>query len=320
MHPNADITTASAQLSTMFETIVKLLPRSAGKGGASKEDVVNQRAQDVLAKTPPLWEIEAVEKKYPYLETESMNTVLVQEIQRYNNLLVKMHRSLADIQRALLGEIVMSGELELLGDSLFVNRVPEDWSDYPSLMPLGAWVSNLIARCNFMNTWVQKGKPPCFWVSGLVFPQAFFTGTLQNFARKYTIAVDTLDFSFTVTDKSHTEIKEPPDDGVYIHGLFMEGARWDASEHSIADSRPRELYTMLPVMWLLPVAERKAPTSGVYKCPVYKILSRQGTLSTTGHSTNFVLFVELPTKPEPSKWIKAGVALFCALKYEVALE
>ncbi len=60
---------------------------------------------------------------------------------------------------------------------------------------------------------------------------------------------------------------------------------------------------------------REVPLTGIYKCPVYKVLSRTGTLSTTGHSTNFVMWIELPTKEEEAKWVRGGVAAFLALRY-----
>ena len=108
---------------------------------------------------------------------------------------------------------------------------------------------------------------------------------------------------------------EGPDDGCYITGLFMEGARWDEAAHTVGESRPKELFTSFPVIWLKPVQHRVAPTSGVYTCPVYKTLTRAGTLSTTGHSTNFVMDVELPSSEEESHWINRGVALFCSLAF-----
>ncbi len=113
-----------------------------------------------------------------------------------------------------------------------------------------------------------------------------------------------------------SELKKP-EFGVYVHGLYLEGARWDAANHTLADSRPKELYTALPVMHFLPVADRKVPTTGVYQCPLYKTLKRKGTLLTTGHSTNFIMMVELPTSVEERKWIKAGVGLFTSLKYNL---
>ena len=147
--------------------------------------------------------------------------------------------------------------------------------------------------------------PAVFWISGFYFPQAFLTGSLQNFARKHQFPIDTVAFNFILLKESWTELKDKPEDGVYIRGLFMEGARWDGAEESITDSLPKQLYTDLPVIHLSPEQHRKEPTKDIYRCPVYKILSRRGTLSTTGHSTNFIMWIEIPPSARISPTTRA---------------
>jgi dynein heavy chain len=56
-----------------------------------------------------------------------MNTVLTQELVRYNRLLVLMKDMLVNVQLALVGEVVMSEELEKMSNSLFDNQVPKAW-------------------------------------------------------------------------------------------------------------------------------------------------------------------------------------------------
>lgn len=167
-----------------------------------------------------------------------------------------------------------------------------------------------------MQKWIEGGTPKVFWISGFFFPQAFFTGTLQNYARKHVIAINELSFESKIYDDiSYTEVTEKPEDGCYIYGMYLEGARWNSTTHMLDESKPKKLYTELPMAWFYPKRNRQTPESGFYNCPVYKVLSRAGTLSTTGHSTNYVLMMELASDQTQQKWIMAGVALFLALRY-----
>jgi len=317
MHDNAEITSAKEETNKLFSTILTLLPRSSSGAGRTREEVLNEACDSILKRIPTEWELESVQKRYPTLYAESMNTVLVQEVARYNRLLLIIKKSLEDLKKALVGLVVMSSELEAVASSLFNNLVPTMWAEvaYPSLMPLANWVSDLLARCAFIQLWIDEGTPLCFWISGFFFPQAFLTGSLQNFARKTKKPIDAISFSFQVMKEGYEELKERPESGIYVYGLFLQGCRFDDERGSLVDSRPKELFTDFPVMWLIPKEERTKPTTGIYNCPVYKILTRQGTLSTTGHSTNFVMSMEVPTDAPEKKWIKAGVALFTALTY-----
>mmetsp|Transcript_35289 Transcript_35289/g.89749 ORF Transcript_35289/g.89749 Transcript_35289/m.89749 type:complete len:109 (-) Transcript_35289:5-331(-) len=106
----------------------------------------------------------------------------------------------------------------------------------------------------------------------------------------------------------------PPLAGCYIRGLFLEGCRWDEQRHHLAPSKPKVLFVSMPPVFFKPELDWKG-RSGTYSCPLYKVLSRKGTLSTTGHSTNFVRDLALTSKEEPGQWIRAGVAAFLALRY-----
>ncbi|KXZ48211.1 DHC-9 protein [Gonium pectorale] len=358
LHENADITKDLQETNLLLDSLMLTQSREATGGAASFESAVGDVAAEVLERLPPNFDIEAVERLYPQDYYNSMNTVLAQELVRFNNLLTVIRTSLHLLGKAvkglalmsgeldavgralfdgkelvrfnnlltvirtslhLLGKAVkglalMSGELDAVGRALFDGKVPELWlkKSFPSLKPLGPYVKEVLERVAFFQGWVDNGAPTVFWISGFFFTQAFLTGAKQNYARKCRIPIDHIDFDFEVRDLPG-QTDEAPEDGVYCQGLFLEGARWNHDLHELDESEPKVLFTPMPTIWMVPREITKFSAYPHYVCPMYKTTERRGVLSTTGHSTNFVLDVRVPSNKEPAHWTKRGVALLTSL-------
>jgi dynein heavy chain len=175
---------------------------TSGSGGKSQDEIVMELAIELEAQLPPLLD-RANAKKDLFKANEkglmeSLSTVLLQELQRFNRLLTVMRASLEEIQKAIKGLVVMSSELDSMYLSMLNQQVPANWVRvaYPSLKPLMSWFRDLLERVEFMDHWLQHGQPYCFWISGFFFPQGFMTGVLQTHSRKHKVAIDMLNFTF----------------------------------------------------------------------------------------------------------------------------
>jgi dynein heavy chain len=202
---------------------------------------------------------------------------------------------------------------------MFINRLPDSWAkvSYPSLKPLSAYITELLERLSFFSGWLEAGNPACYPMPHFFFVQAFMTGALQNFARKYTLPIDTIEFDFSLFWEAPTD---KPQDGVFTSGLFLEGARMGKPGEGSSDtaiqleeSQVKVLFSPMTYVQLKPVQSEQLSIYPHYECPVYRTTARRGTLSTTGHSTNFVMFIRLPTDRLPSHWVIRGVALINSL-------
>jgi len=201
--------------------------------------------------------------------------------------------------------------------ALLSNRVPAVWkgASYPSLKSMRGFFGDLLERLQFFKSWFEEGQPSVFWLPAFYFPQSFLTGVLQTVARKKRVPVDCLFHQCRIMTISMTEPESisPPAEGVYVRGLFLAGARWDTEEKSLAEQRPKILWEEMPILWLIPSDSKKPVQAGpdeYYTCPLYRTSERHGVLSTTGHSTNFVMELDLPSgRLKPSHWVKRGVAL-----------
>jgi len=238
------------------------------------------------------------------------------ELGKFNRLVGRIKSTCVNLGKAVKGLVVFSPELEQVGEGCLTNKVPAPWMgvSYPSLKPLGSYVDDFCARWKFFGTWCKEGIPFMFWFSSYFFQQAFLTGVLQNFARKDQIAIDRCTWNYEVMKASFVP-EESPEKGAYANGLFMDGARWDDEKMCLQDSFPKVLWSDMSPIWLKPICidDDTIDPEKVYQCPIYKTSDRKGVLSTSGHSSNFIMYVAIDHSGEgfhsEQFWTKRGVAL-----------
>ena len=209
----------------------------------SIDDIIKEKVSDILEKLPKPFDINKVAKTYPLTYSESMNTVLQQELMRFNNLLKTMSDSLILLNKAIEGLVLFSIELEAVYDKIFDNLVPDIWHNvcYPSLKPLGSWILDYLERIKFLQKWIDEGQPSNFWLSGFFFTQSFLTGTKQNYARQNVIPIDTIgwDFEVFLDNDPNVDINKKPEFGAYVYGLFLDGAKYDRINNMLCESDPK---------------------------------------------------------------------------------
>ncbi|NXY54865.1 DYH9 protein, partial [Callaeas wilsoni] len=304
LHPNAEIGFLTQRSEQLLRTVLELQPRdsSAGQGGVgSREETVQALLEEMLEKLTDefnMAELMAkVEERTPYA------VVALQECERMNVLTAEIRCSLEELELGLKGELTMTSDMENLQNSLFLDTVPESWMkrSYPSTASLGSWFADLLARINELEAWTRDfSLPSTLWLGGFFNPQSILTAIMQTTARKNKWPLDKMTLQCDVTKKSREDFASAPREGAYVHGLFMEGARWDAQTGIITDARLKELTPAMPVMFIKAIPDDKQDTRGMYPCPLYKMRQRGPT---------YVWTFNLKTKENPSKWVLAGVAL-----------
>jgi len=172
LHANADIAKDQSDTATLFASLLAAGGAARGGGGGSSDVELRVAATvaQCMAALPPNFDLEAVQLRFPVRYEESMNTVLAQEMVRFNRLLSVMRQSLQSIDLAIRGLLVMSADLEAAYLSISVNQVPAMWgrASYPSLKPLGSYLDDLYRRLRMLDDWCAQEFGVGGWGQGSV--------------------------------------------------------------------------------------------------------------------------------------------------------
>jgi dynein heavy chain len=253
--------------------------------------------------------------------TIPLNIFLYQEITRLNSTIIRVRNTLNDLRQAIKGEIIMTPELQGALNSVYNEKAPVHWyidasgMEIAWILPsLTLWITGLIDREKQLTTWLLNTRPSTYWLTGFFNPQGFLTATRQEITRRHKAdkwALDDVVLVATVTEYIDVKkIKNGPQEGIYIHGLYLEGCSWDRREGKLIESHAKELYTPLPVILITAMTSKQAEklyggkeTLNYYDCPVYKQPKRT--------DKNYIFTIKLRTNVDPDHWALRGVALLC---------
>jgi len=306
LHPNAEIQYFTNTAKDIWVNCIEMQTSEASaEGGINKEEFIEQVATELQNKLPQVFDLINIRKNY---EKPSPTTiVLLQELERFNTLLDVMHTSLFNLKRALLGEIGMSSELDELSNCLLNGFLPPMWAKLApqTLKNLVNWMEHFDKRYKQYKFWIEEEEPKAIWLSGLHIPESYLTALVQTTCRAKNWALDKSTLYTIVTKhKDAREIKKRLEHGTYIHGLYLEGAKWNSDRDCLDYQDPMELIVEMPLIQIVPVEANKLKLRGTIKTPVYVTQDRRNAMG-----NGLVFEADLKTDRHISHWVLQGVCM-----------
>ncbi|CAK0818714.1 unnamed protein product [Prorocentrum cordatum] len=310
MHPNAEINFRTNLCDSTFEALLILMGAGASAGDgdgdvqspmAIAEALCGEILEEVQEKKFPTEDISrslSDEEKGPY------QYVFLQECEYMNGLIYEMVRGLQELQLGFKGELTMSEQMEEIADSLWLEKLPTWWVKlgFPSTRPLKSWRVNLQDRCVQLEDWTNDPLtiPKVVDIAKLFNPQSFLTAIKQLCCQQQGLELDKLQVFTEVTKREVKQVEGHSKEGAFVTGMFLEGARWDSVGNSLEDSKPKEMFTQLPVIICKAGPLLEKVDKNTYICPAYCVPTRR---------PYFVFPAQLRSKAVPDKWVLAGVAI-----------
>uniref|UniRef100_A0A3Q3B280 Dynein axonemal heavy chain 10 n=1 Tax=Kryptolebias marmoratus TaxID=37003 RepID=A0A3Q3B280_KRYMA len=305
LHSNADIGYYTLAAKEMWTHLIDLQPQTESHGSITRDEHISQVAQDIQNKLPKLFDMDIIRKKFG-TDISPTSVVLLQELERFNKLVVRMQQSLAELQRALAGEVGMSSELDEVARALFNGHIPAIWKKLApeTLKALGNWMIHFKRRYEQYSYWVNQGEPKVMWLSGLHIPESYLTALVQAACRKNRWPLDLSTLYTEVTHyRSEDEITDRPKQ-CFVSGMHLEGADWDVEKGCLVRSKPKVLVVELPILKVIPIEARRLRLQKTLRTPVYTTSMRRNAMG-----VGLVFEADLFTTIDISHWVLQGVCL-----------
>lgn len=314
LHSNADITFRHIQVQEALQLMLDIQPKDGfASEGQSIEDMVSKISTDLLRDLPDQFEDAAVRekiKKHPNTPSQQPLVIhLRQEIDRLNTVISVVSQTLRSLQLAIAGAIALNDDLAAVMDALYCARAPLKWVKIGwEAATLGSWWQVLLGRHSQLSKWLHHGRPHSFWLGGFFNPQGFLTAVKQEISRRHAGDKWALDDVVLISEVTRmpdvNAVRDAPSEGVYIHGLIVEGGGWSLKDNKLCDPEVKKLYQTLPVIHVTACLAKDKKTLGYYEAPCYKVARRT--------AANFISTFMLKTDEDRSKWVLRGTALLCA--------
>ncbi|KAG8582082.1 hypothetical protein GDO81_007910 [Engystomops pustulosus] len=259
---------------------------------AERLSEVHDICASILTKLPRGWSRDFISDRLKKLGGDTpFNLFLKKELKHLMSLVSEIKNNLQMIKTSLessdiLGDHLSDPDIIAIIHELYYKKTPSLWFkrawkfSCPSSWSVSYFIQDLQQRVTHFEKLLQLGreKMPIYWLGAFQNPKGLLSVLKQEAIRRYaerTGNVDSIEFQTEITQRDKEHIRDPPHEGIFVHGIHLWGVHWNKTNGEIVDSPPKHNLNILPVVHLqcLPISEKSGihdtQKSDTYLCPVY---------------------------------------------------